>query len=242
MNSWIGYNLKKLKTPFVDLINGKPVYIFHHLPKTGGRSLRIALANWFITVQDYAPPYNSPEYSRYERDKINLNRLKPYNCLIGHYNTKHQYLQHRYPQIFDNKTRYRVFSFVRDPFEMVVSNYYYRKKTGRKCEATLEKHLVKKQLYLASLLQCNSENYKTTIDQYFFIGILEKAQESLDILADLINRPKIKYPHINLSKRNSEFENLSKELIEAFKVENHLDFLIYEYCVQKLEAYTTTSP
>ncbi len=179
---------------------------------------------------DYAPPFSSDEFEKYEQNKYNIFKLKPFQCIVSHFESTHT-INKRYPEIFNN-LKFRLFSFIRDPLQTAISLYNYRKlkyPDNKEFDITIEEHLGKTTNYLASNLCCDEDNYKEVLGQYFFIGILEYAQISLDILAEKIKRPKIRFPHHNISKRNDEENNVFLDVKEEFYLNNKLDYEIYNY-------------
>jgi hypothetical protein len=219
-----------INTPLKDLFHRKPIYIFHHLPKSGGTSVRRVISLWFNVVHDYNP--GRPHNIDYWNNPIDLNKLKPYQCLSGHYEFEKEYLQVRYPQLFDDN-KYRVFTFIRDPLQTSISLYYYWiKKEKIPNNHSLIKHLKTQKNFIANALNCNDKNYKEILNSYFFIGITENLQESLDILSKLIKRRKISIIYANQSKRDNQ-ENLTDEFIDWFKINNSLDYKIYSYAVNR---------
>ena len=101
-------------------------YIFHHIPKCGGNSAVQALTNWFLLVKDYPRSWsnidNSNLYKRYCDNPKDLDKLKYYHLLTGHYHLENSFLHQRYPLCLTDK-RYRLFTFLRDPLELQLSLY-----------------------------------------------------------------------------------------------------------------------
>ena len=205
------------------------VNIFHHIPKCGGTSVSVALNEWFTVIKEY----RSALTNSYP-DKININRLNSSLCLCGHFETEGYYLHQRYPEVF-RSDKYRIFTFVREPLELRLSLYRYEKKYYPNETDSVENHLNSQRNYLAKRFPATMENYKEIIDSYFFVGILEHGQPSLDLLAKLLNKEAITMPWINSTKtiKNADVKSLSGEFIERFKENNELDYLIYEYCIEK---------
>ncbi|RLD58552.1 MAG: hypothetical protein DRJ01_12415 [Bacteroidetes bacterium] len=56
---------------FKNMVLNKPIYIFHHIPKCGGTSVRKALAKRFIILSDYRPINDS----FYIKNKINIKKI-----------------------------------------------------------------------------------------------------------------------------------------------------------------------
>ena len=121
---------------------------------------------------------------------------------------------------------------------MRLSLYRYAKKRKTGLYNTvnkLEDHVFSGSNYLAGRFPATLENYKEVIDRYFFVGILEQAQASLDILAQLLGKPSQKFPWENATRNNTgpASDELSDELVAKFRAQNSLDYLVYDYCVQK---------
>ena len=199
--------------------------IFHHIPKCGGTSVLSALKKWFTVIREYRDGDAYPNL-------LKLEILTSEHCICGHYELDGYYLHQRYPEIF-NKREHRVFTFVRDPLELKVSLHYYEKRRGTVNGRSLDETLLTRKNFLSARFPCTEDNYREVIDRYFFVGITEHAQESMDDLAYLLGKRRIQLGHENQSKRDSCYENLSPALIEKFKNENKLDYLIYNYCCKR---------
>lgn len=206
-------------------------YIFHHLPKCGGTSALDALTNWFICIKDYPPPWGDEDkpqaYQRFCQNPKNLEKLHHYHILCGHYHVRGSFLFERYPQCLQ-EDRYRLITFLRDPLQVQLSLHYYELRNQRiDSQMSLEKHLLERSNYLASVIPCDPSNYQEILNRYFFIGLVEEFQESFDRLADLLDKPRIKLDVLNQSPRKEK--KLSKEFLSEFKELNQLDYQIYSY-------------
>jgi hypothetical protein len=204
-----------------------PVYVFHHIPKCGGSSMQRVLARWFLFVPDYHS----------ELSKVDLHRLRSAHCLAGHYDVDGYYLHQRYPEVLTSD-RFRLITFLRDPLQARLSLYRYQKKINAGLYNKvnkLEDHIFWDSNYLAGRFPATPENYKEVIDRYFFVGILEQAQASLDLLAHMIRKPTQKFPWENATRGGlgTASDELSDELVARFRAQNSLDYLIYDYSVQK---------
>lgn len=208
-----------------------PVYIFHHIPKCGGTSLNKILDSWFITIRDYRSGW-----TLHYPEKIDINRLRSCHCLSGHFELDGFYLHQRYPEVFMS-SRYRVFTFVRDPLQVQLSLFHYEKMNNHSHTMSLEEHLSIRPNYLANRFQVNFDNYKSVIDRYCFVGILEESEACIAILASIMGKRVKPLPWINKSRKdisiNARDEDLSQELMTWFRNENTLDYLVYDYCVEK---------
>ena len=210
-----------------------PVYVFHHIPKCGGTSVREVLHSWFIIFYDYRRR-GTLDYP----EKVDLNSWRSAHCLCGHFEMDGYYLHQRYPEVFISN-RFKVFTFVRDPLQVQLSLFRYEKKYGVNKTEHIEEHLFLRPNYIAHRLLATMDNYREVIDRYFFVGILENGQASLDLLADIIGKPRKSLPWKNRTQNTlesrSSTNNLSEELVERFRSDSALDYLIYNYCVEKLQ-------
>lgn len=215
-----------------DLTKKCPVYVFHHIPKCAGTSMISALRHWFFVVKDYMKYHHPGELPFFIRHPVKIQTLSSRHCLCGHFALPDTHLHKRYPGVWHDKD-FKIFTFIRDPLEVKISLYYFEKKRGQREGVSLAQHLLERENYIASILDCTIDNYKDVLDRYFFIGITEYLQSSLDKLADRVNKRKVKLPVLNLSHRDSQVSNLSPEMINRFKAANELDYRIYDYCLAR---------
>ena len=210
-------------------------YIFHHIPKCAGTSAVDALSNWFIIIKDYSKGWrgidNPRKYKNFCDNPIKIDKLRNYHLLVGHYPLEGSFLYQRYPKIIED-TRFKIFTFIRDPLELQISLYYYEIRNKRiPPNEFLEKRLLLRKNYIAARMPCDEFNYQEKLDRYFFIGLVERYQESFNSLAELIKKP-----YIKLKVYNNAFKSpmkLSENFISEFKEVNKLDYQIYNYVKKK---------
>lgn len=216
-----------------DSLKTNPAFIFHHLMKCGGTSVVITLYNWFNVIFEHTEAPNGlyKDMNDYHRYKLNLDYIVSDTCIVGHFQHDGYFLSQRYSEAFRRPDEFKIFTFVREPLALVISLYYYSRES---IVCSLENYINGHKNFLANLFPCNENNYKEVLDKYFFIGVVEKMQESFDKLADLSGKVRIKLPYVNKSKKDDQISNLSLEFIQNFKRHNKLDYLIYDYCLEKL--------
>jgi hypothetical protein len=134
-----------------------------------------------------------------------------------------------------------LFTFIRDPLEVSLSLFRYEKKNHRNKTVSLEQHLSLRPNYLANIFPVSRDNYKDILDRYFFIGILEEGQAGLDLFAKLVGKERLDMPRLNQTKLDykSSETTLAKDLVQKFRDENELDYLIYDYCKEKFRKTLT---
>ena len=204
---------------------------FHHIPKCAGTSAVDALTQWFAIIKDYPRGWSDQDapsvYNRFCENPVNMNKLRRYQALVGHYHVDRSYLHQRYPESLEDN-RYRIFTFLRDPLELQKSLYYYEIRNRRiSDDEPIEKVLLLRKNYLAARFPCDESNYQQVLNRYFFIGLVEKYQESLDALADSIGKPRIDLKVYN--KTSKPKATLSASFVSEFKEINQLDFELYDY-------------
>jgi len=136
------------------------------------------------------------------------------------------------------KSRHRIFSFIRDPLEMRCSFYRHKKKFEPDSEKTLAESIMEFPNYYSRILRVNQDNYQEKLDRYYYFGIYEELQESFDVFASKIGKPRIELPFENTTKKSASDapSALTQDQLEAFKESSALDYKIYEYAKQRYES------
>jgi len=226
---------KVTKSKVSDFRKKTPAYIYHHLMKCGGTSVTMALQDWFKLELDHIDVGSHKiELNHYLKFKLNLEVINSDSCIVSHFHFDGTFLHQRYPEVLNPNNNFRIFTFVREPLALRVSLYYFERKRGGFKNLTLKSYIKSSGTnFLAKLFPCDESNYKEVLDRYFFIGITEKMQESIDKLGKLINGKKIVVPMVNTSQKDKQLEELGPEYIDNFKEKNKLEYLIYDYCLEK---------
>ncbi|MBV6478191.1 MAG: hypothetical protein HGGPFJEG_00939 [Ignavibacteria bacterium] len=223
----------------------RPTYFFHHLIKCGGSSLGAILTKWFNFENDLYDKIGGKlgfdyggNLNNFLKYKFNIENLSSDCCIRGHFQHKDIFIDQRYPEIFNRKNEYRVFTFVRDPYKVLLSLYYFgRKREYDYKDISLETFFKSTRNFLSYLLNCNEDNYKEILDRYYFIGIVDNMQESIDKLADRIGNRRIKVPLYNTTKKDTQLEKITPEFKKFIKEYNSLDYKIYNYSIEKFNKF-----
>ncbi|HMO15871.1 MAG TPA: sulfotransferase family 2 domain-containing protein [Pirellulaceae bacterium] len=187
--------------------------IFTHIPKCAGSSFIRLLIRWF------GPEYlklNQDERQdillpRHELKDANGNWVDGIKVVHGHFDHGRKYgLPYYYPEVN------QYFTIFRDPFDIVVSMYFFCK--GRSKEGkywyrgeqvnildeypTLQSYLADYPYWLFNHLpqDITLSNYRDKIEsQFIYIGIQEDLPGSIRQLAELFKKPIVELPHFNKS-------------------------------------------
>jgi hypothetical protein len=208
-----------------------PLYSIH-IPKCGGTSVRTALAMWF------GEKFFIHYFQQADRAPQRVAAVAG-SCVHGHFNrAKGLGLLDYYPDARQAVT------FLRDPLEAAVSNYFFWKQKARARQLRLgiitegsehdyrdiDDFFRKRPLsHIPDFMpeKVTVANCRDVMDRHFiFIGLLEEAGASLAALARLLGRTPPDLPRENVSPRD---ETLDRQIAERFVAENALAFAIYDH-------------
>ncbi|MGB4205294.1 MAG: sulfotransferase family 2 domain-containing protein [Bacteroidales bacterium] len=210
-----------------------------HIPKAGGTSFRKILSNW----------YGNKLHLHYfnENNKLMPEKfeLLPGMCIHGHFNSSRDFgIRHYYPEAD------QFITFMRDPFDIIVSRYYYvkmREKAGTSYRDGKPTNLadnvndfleqeIHNSNYTPNILDffpevITSENYEQIIrSKFIYIGFMDNYQESVDRLADILGFPHMIAPFENKSER---FGEIDPSLRKIFMETHQLEYKVYN-CARKI--------
>ena len=206
---------------FNQMINHKHKFIFIHIPKTGGTSIEDAL------------------FSRKTRTKKNLwgEPNKYQDGGLQHLIATH-ILNEVGEDIFSN---YFKFSFVRNPWDKLVSQFKYNRNRSDLREIIGVDKETKFHEYLIKLNSTRNhvqwdcqhkflydDNGKLLVD---FIGRFENFQQDFTTICDKIGIPKQNLPHKNKTKREhytKYYDDETKQIV-AEKYAKDIEYFGYEF-------------
>jgi len=214
-----------------------------HIPRCGGKSLTPWLAQMF-PGKLHRHYFDEAKNRMPEKHKWQVD-----SCIHGHFNKTRGFgIQDYYPQAR------QFITILRDPFEVLVSRYYYEKQNARENRSfrwgrslELDDHIntylekeIKKEHYHPNILDYlpgdfTIDNYKDQIQKYFiYVGILEDFQFSLDRLAVKLGNLPLKVERLNRAPRHP---GIDPGLRENFKALHPLEYAIYHYAVAHYKSW-----
>lgn len=223
--------------------------IFLHIPKTAGSTFHMILSSRFHkseTKNVFGSRYSEPEiYDFIEQGKIRKHSLA---LLKGHMPFGlHEYI--------DNKAEY--ITFLRNPIDRVVSQYYYVKKNQyNPLHAQVEKQGMSISDFVSSGIAigmnngqcrflagdldhfafnaCTDELLMRALDHvkrhFIWLGVTDRFDESVLLLSRILGwrRPPF-YIRENVSKVRKNLADIDPSEIEVIKEYNKYDLALYDY-------------
>ena len=211
--------------------------IMIHIPKTAGTAARNFFNLWFGV--NLFPHYKDDQLGLLPK-KYDLFESSEHanSCIYGHFNKLEGFGVYDY---YPKATQ--LVTILRNPFEMMVSRYFYMKKypdnfKNHKLfpyDESLLTYLKKTDTNMLNYfpMTITPLNYKEVIDNHFIeVGITEKMNETMLRIANKLGKPY--YEKLlcfeNQTERDCEINN---EMIEVYQESHPLEFAIYDYVYEK---------
>ena len=229
--------------------NKKPIYLFMHLPKTAGTSMRNLLERNYDKDQLLYVYQEPPGVSLDTIKEYDKNRLDKVRVVYGHFPFGIHKLVDGYP------TQY--ITMLRDPVQRVISTYYHYKRTsGDGGAETMSKKIdISEFVFNGKTLetdnamvrlisgvapfpfgQCNHEIYKVAIDninKYFAeVLILEKMDRSVARLRRLLGIDDVILSRDNVNTQQDRLI-ISDDTIKQIQELNKYDVMLYKYILRR---------
>ena len=216
----------------------KQALISLHIPKAGGTSLGEVLRQWYGSrfYQHYCDEKNNRMPPRLE--------LRPGICIHGHFNARRRFgVADYYPAAG------QFIAMLRDPFEIVVSRFFYEKKRASLLESFrggkplvlpddvnqyLEQEIVKHDYHPNMLdympAEMTRDNFTDIINANFvYAGIVEDFAFCLARLAERLGKALPALPQMNMSER---YAAVDERYRREFREAHPLEYAIYNYVLE----------
>jgi hypothetical protein len=191
-----------------------------HIPKTGGSTVLGALRSIFGNALQEA-------YA----DSPALSRATNPTCVYGHD------VLVMFPELLERADNARWFTFLRDPLSLAVSLYFHaRRALGPSgfVDRGLSHWLTHQEAYRWPNPPCHSHNHYRSwfedggrsFEQFEFVGISERFDESMSLLADEFGWELPAYHSRNI--RPEPRPALDTDVVERFKRLNQDDYALYD--------------
>ena len=212
------------------MISHKHKFIFIHIPKCGGTSVEQTLLKNEGIPEERILKWN---LTHDEQQKFRL------WYKYGNVDVQHRKID-QYKT--ENEKKYFTFTFVRNPWERFLSEYFYiKKKGGCSCEDFDKKYSTFKHFVINNGIKCcyyahdfpqidfvfNSNHGKLTN----FVGRCEDMQYDFDYICGKLKIPKTKLPNRNPTKHKhyTEYYDDETRSIVAEKYAKDIEYFGYEF-------------
>lgn len=228
----------------------QPIVVFHHVPKTAGTTLRLIFKQFYKPEETLEVDENVASIEPYVRDKAALRRLR---LVLGH-------SAFRFLDYYDGPVR--LVTFVRDPFARLISHYLYVRfltthfhhKEALELPAeeyfklgSLDDHQarmlaleglsrVKYFPPLAARGRLYDEAMRNLREQFLFVGLAERFDESIVLLKRRLGWPRLPiYAPLNISEKKEPTDDLVARKAEIERGYLSIDKLVYQSCARRFE-------
>ncbi|WLR42967.1 sulfotransferase family 2 domain-containing protein [Bacillus carboniphilus] len=213
----------------------KKVIIFTHIPKTGGLTIRSIIQN----------------NCKYYETSNTIDHLP--------LEVKYVYMHHKYGVHKSLNRPAHYFTFLRDPVNRVLSTYFFIKSRPNNRLYRLANQYSLKQFINEEHpdFHVPLNNHQTRIlsgkftpdldlalkninNDYFFIGITERFNESIFMLGKRLNWKNLHYKMLNTNKNRLKKNGIPDQLIQKIRKKNQLDYILYEQMQKRLQKKIST--
>jgi len=231
--------------------NKKPIYLFMHLPKTAGTSMRNLLERNYDRDQLLYVYQEPPGVSLDTIKAYDKNRLDKVRVVYGHFPFGIHKLVDDYP--------IQYITMLRDPVQRVISTYYhYKRVSGVNGAEVLSKKMgISEFVFNGKFLeadnamvrlisgvdpfpfgQCSHEIYKVALDninKYFSdVLILERMDESLARLKKLLDIDDVMISRDNVNKQLGR-RSIRDDTMNQIQELNKYDVMLYKYILRRFK-------
>lgn len=212
--------MKNLPTAPLKMISHKNKYIFVHIPKCGGTSIEKVLCtteNVDLNLDDTTEDFDVNRLSKEDRREY----------IVGINGKQHMFLD-KFPPRYQKE--YFCFTFVRNPWDLMVSKYYYSQ--IHKAGISFKKMILSidgVKLRHHHNLKFNQADFINSNINY--VGRFENLQGDFDIICDKIGMPRQQLEKLNTTKHPPYWECYDSQTrdIVARKYKKDLETFGYKW-------------
>ncbi len=205
--------------------------IYYHIPKTAGTSCKRVLETWYPDLM------RDTEFS----DKVGSIDLADRELgVAGHFAcrlTGHPLALLDLVKGLRTPSEHCLFTILRDPFEHAVSAYYHLKDVDKDVVGGLTSFLEQGHPFQHSMALgiSSAEHVQLALDSFSVVGDTADMQRSLDLLADVVGKPRIEVPAVRIGTRDPQLLSLTAADRSRFEKQWPLEFEIYEAARDRLK-------
>ncbi len=228
--------------------------LFLHIPKAGGTTLNTILDKQFPGGQQYALRDGAVERAANELNSLSFWKWNRLRLVRGH-------LSYGLHERLNASCTY--FTFLREPVDRVISHYYFARNTPvhylykelNRSGASLEEYVKGQWTIETDNWQCRQvsgmsdpKKYpfgsgnrqmldlaKKHLEEFCFVGILERFDEGLKLMADKLGWKIGEYHKENVSATRVKKEQVPEHVKASVMECNSLDAELYDFAVKLFE-------
>lgn len=221
-----------------------------HMPKTAGSSFKRVLDDYYGKGLKEVYTDRPINHSFEDRTNMAIQFDKSFNlakrlgykisgvqCIHGHF------LPYKYKKLLIHKNNQAV-TWLREPTERLISQYYFWKRTYREDAGALHKRIVEEewsleQFCLSNEMQnvCNQFLWRFPAENFDFIGITEHFHDDLTYFCNTYLKgfyaKEIPQENINKGQSGTYASDLPNSLLNQIKVFHAKDYELYTYALKK---------
>ncbi len=210
-------------------VAGPFVYIFNHIPRTGGVSIGAFIESIFPVVRDYPSGPTDADLAAWRDTPIDLENLPDGTAVAGHYNAPGARLHERYPAAMASP-RYRLITFLREPVTWLRSCLEYFCPDGASLDTTADEFANA----FAHAFEVPTLSPEAALDRYWMVGTTEHAQDCCDRFAAAMGVPPRPLARLNAAPARHDIAALSRAIRRYLETSPH-DSLLYAQACRRVE-------
>jgi hypothetical protein len=208
--------------------------VFIHINKTGGNTVSHILRSSYGLRHCQVEPWTGPPFSAHDLQRLrslypNLKSIAGHR-IVGHVNLE------------ENATKFRYFTFIRDPLKSCASRFQYKVQVSKKKNLVFEEWIQQdwtrnhQTKWIAGVADV-AEAIRIIQDKNIFVGLAERFDESIVLLKALMAGDlNISYKSVNVARDNTLAKSLlaSESTRQMLNEAQQMDLELYNFVRQEL--------